>query len=47
MTLALIYKFMDELDEQSVQMGGRRSFFVKDPGGAPKASSPWRNFEAS
>lgn len=29
-TLALIYKFMDDLDEQSVQLGGKRSFFVKD-----------------
>ena len=27
-TLALIYKFMDDLDEQSVQMGGKRSFFT-------------------
>ena len=29
-TLALIYKFMDDLDEQSVQLGGKRSFFIKD-----------------
>lgn len=29
-TLALIYKFMDDLDEQSVQMGGRRSFFTRE-----------------
>jgi type I restriction enzyme M protein len=28
-TLALIYKFMDDLDEESVQMGGKRSFFVE------------------
>lgn len=27
-TLALIYKFMDDLDEESVGMGGRRSFFT-------------------
>ncbi len=27
-TLALIYKFMDDLDEESVQMGGKRSFFT-------------------
>lgn len=27
-TLALIYKFMDDLDEESVAMGGRRSFFT-------------------
>ena len=29
-TLALIYKFMDDLDEESVKLGGKRSFFVKD-----------------
>jgi len=29
-TLALIYKFMDDLDEQSVQLGGKRSFFIKE-----------------
>ena len=28
-TLALIYKFMDDLDEESVAMGGKRSFFIK------------------
>ncbi|MBE2282116.1 MAG: N-6 DNA methylase [Prosthecobacter sp.] len=28
-TLALIYKFMDDLDEESVEMGGRRSFFTQ------------------
>jgi len=27
-TLALIYKFMDDLDEQSVKLGGKRSFFT-------------------
>jgi type I restriction enzyme M protein len=27
-TLALIYKFMDDLDEQSVKLGGKRSFFI-------------------
>ena len=27
-TLALIYKFMDDLDEESVSMGGKRSFFI-------------------
>ncbi len=27
-TLALIYKFMDDLDEASVRLGGKRSFFV-------------------
>lgn len=27
-TLALIYKFMDDLDEESVSMGGKRSFFT-------------------
>jgi type I restriction enzyme M protein len=27
-TLALIYKFMDDLDEESVGLGGQRSFFV-------------------
>jgi type I restriction enzyme M protein len=27
-TLALIYKFMDDLDEESVRLGGKRSFFV-------------------
>ena len=29
-TLTLIYKFMDDLDEESVKMGGKRSFFVGD-----------------
>jgi type I restriction enzyme M protein len=28
-TLALIYKFMDDLDEESVEMGGKRSFFTQ------------------
>jgi type I restriction enzyme M protein len=27
-TLALIYKFMDDLDEDSVKLGGKRSFFT-------------------
>lgn len=27
-TLALIYKFMDDLDEEAVRLGGRRSFFT-------------------
>jgi len=27
-TLALIYKFMDDLDEESVKLGGNRSFFT-------------------
>ncbi len=27
-TLALIYKFMDDLDEEAVRLGGQRSFFV-------------------
>jgi hypothetical protein len=27
-TLALIYKFMDDLDEESEKLGGKRSFFV-------------------
>lgn len=37
-TLALIYKFMDDLDEESVQMGGKRSFFTGD-----LAPYRWRN----
>ena len=36
-TLALIYKFMDDLDEESVAMGGRRSFFT-----GPLAPYRWR-----
>jgi len=36
-TLALIYKFMDDLDEESVAMGGRRSFFT-----GPLARYRWR-----
>ena len=31
-TLALIYKFMDDLDEESVRMGGKRSFFTGELG---------------
>ena len=27
-TIALIYKFMDDLDEESVKIGGKASFFV-------------------
>lgn len=37
-TLALIYKFMDDLDEKSVKLGGKRSFFT---GGLAKYR--WRN----
>jgi len=36
-TLALIYKFMDDLDEESVSMGGKRSFFT-----GPLAPYRWR-----
>jgi hypothetical protein len=36
-TLALIYKFMDDLDEESVKVGGKRSFFV-----GPLEKYPWR-----
>jgi type I restriction enzyme M protein len=36
-TLALIYKFMDDLDEESVTMGGKRSFFT-----GPLQSYRWR-----
>jgi type I restriction enzyme M protein len=37
-TLALIYKFMDDLDEEAVQMGGKRSFFTGE-----LAKYRWRN----
>src|SRR5438128_3666021 len=37
-TLALIYKFMDDLDEESVKLGGKRSFFVGE-----LAKYRWRN----
>jgi len=37
-TLALIYKFMDDLDEQSIKLGGKRSFFTGD-----LAKYRWRN----
>lgn len=37
-TLALIYKFMDDLDEESVAMGGKRSFFTGE-----LAKYRWRN----
>jgi type I restriction enzyme M protein len=36
-TLTLIYKFMDDLDEDSVAMGGKRSFFT-----GPLAQYRWR-----
>ena len=36
-TLTLIYKFMDDLDEESVAMGGKRSFFT-----GPLAPYRWR-----
>jgi type I restriction enzyme M protein len=36
-TLALIYKFMDDLDEESVKLGGKRSFFV-----GPLETYRWR-----
>ena len=26
-TIALVYKFMDDMDMQSVEIGGKRSFF--------------------
>ena len=29
-TTGLIYKFMDDMDKESVQMGGKGSFFVGD-----------------
>ena len=29
-TVALIYKFMDDIDQQSEKMGGKRSFFTKE-----------------
>ncbi len=37
-TLALIYKFMDDLDEDSVKIGGKRSFFTDE-----LAPYRWRN----
>jgi restriction endonuclease S subunit len=40
-TLALIYKFMDDLDEESVAMGGKRSFFT-----GPLAAYRWRALTA-
>src|SRR5206468_6628157 len=36
-TLALIYKFMDDLDEESVKLGGKWSFFV-----GPLKNYRWR-----
>ena len=35
-TLALIYKLMDDLDEESVKLGGKRSFFT-----GPHKESVW------
>ncbi|BBB33008.1 type I restriction enzyme M protein [Thermotomaculum hydrothermale] len=29
-TIALIYKFMDDMDRESIEMGGKRSFFTGD-----------------
>jgi len=29
-TIAMIYKFMDDMDEESVNLGGKRKFFAKD-----------------
>ncbi len=29
-TIALIYKFMDDMDRESVEMGGKRGFFIGD-----------------
>lgn len=40
-TLALIYKFMDDLDEESMAMGGKRSFFT-----GPLAKYRWRSLLA-
>jgi type I restriction enzyme M protein len=37
-TLALIYKFMDDLDEESVRLGGKRSFLT-----GPLKKYRWRN----
>jgi type I restriction enzyme M protein len=36
--LTLIYKFMDDLDEESVKLGGKRSFFIGE-----LAKYRWRN----
>ena len=42
-TLALIYKFMDDLDEESVRLGGKRSFFVPTSAAANSSYQPnWR-----
>jgi len=27
-TIALIYKFMDDMDNESIQLGGKKSFFT-------------------
>ncbi|MCX6891748.1 MAG: hypothetical protein NTX51_09525 [Verrucomicrobia bacterium] len=37
-TLALIYKFMDDLDQESLTLGGKRSFFTGE-----LAKYRWRN----
>ena len=37
-TITLIYKFMDDLDEESVKLGGKRSFFTGE-----LAKYRWRN----
>src|SRR3954463_10769594 len=29
-TIALIYKFMDDMDAEAEEMGGKRKFFTKD-----------------
>ena len=29
-TIALIYKFMDDMDQQSINIGGVASFFIED-----------------
>jgi type I restriction enzyme M protein len=29
-TIALIYKFMDDMDKSSVEMGGKAGFFVEE-----------------
>jgi hypothetical protein len=40
-TIALIYKFMDNIDAESEELGGKRKFFTGDcRQHAPKAASP-------
>ena len=48
-TIALIYKFMDDLDEESVKLGGKRSFaalkpdaYVADETNAPARSRAYQ-----